>query len=794
MKISIRIRPTLPDETNCSSSDIIIQNDENNIILINDTKSFKSNFDKIFSASSNQKEIFNYIKKSTSFIKKEINFCIITYGQKNSGKTYTMLGGDLNTQGNKSDINLFSEANGIIPNFVIELFSMYNKKISSEIEISCNYIQLINDKIFDLLIDEKDKKETIKIKNDKINGVTIEGIKEIIANNFYNVFQLLELGQQNMVLNSNNNYSYGHTIFILNILNKKSNMKTKIKFCDLAGTNIIDYHEKDLQKTELKTAHFISTSLSSFKNVLLSITNNLNEKNTNTFIPYKDSKLTQILQDTLNNKIFIIATISSSPKDFDESLNTLQFVKKLQDNINKNNNNGEEQNDKNNQNKINKLKKMNDLKKSIKLNKKKGLALQNEISDLKKENQALKNYINLNSVNNISLVNIQKILKENKKLKDELKELTSINELNIKNSNISSATSGTKSKKLINSNNNLQTIDDYDNKIIQYKYIYDSKDKLPIINGSKSERKSNFKKNTLCSLISSSSVNKIMIKKNEKDKENLFRRNARLILMSSNNKTENKEINKTESSSLSRNLFKTNNNTERTKKLETFDDYMNNKSLKYAKPTIISVSNLNNYKATSKIKLLNDQTFSENKDEYKDLNYSNEQNYNVQNINDEQSYSNKEQNNTNEQDDNIELSNTEQNNDYNIDDEQKEESNRKYCVLKKKKTKTETNDSDNTTTQKYYITAENTNLFDESSLMHVKLNKKRLTSEDIFKLQFQRRKKQQSLDNFTKKNKIKTLNFIKGLSCGENLEIIDGRGNSEINNKNGFSFINVKNL
>ena len=79
--------------------------------------------------------------------------------------------------------------------------------------------------------------------------------------------------------------------------------------------------------------------------------------------------------------------------------------------------------------------------------------------------------------------------------------------------------------------------------------------------------------------------------------------------------------------------------------------------------------------------------------------------------------------------------------------------------------------------------------------MNVKLNKKRLTSEDIFKLQFQRKKKQQSLDNFTKKNKIKTLHFLKGLSIGENLEIHDGRENSnDPNFKNGFSFINIKNL
>ena len=826
IEISVRIRPSLPFETNTSSSEIIIQNDENNILLINDTKSFKSSFDKIFSATSNQKEIFNYIKKSISYIKKEISICIITYGQKNSGKTYTMLGGDLNIIDKKPELNLFSKANGIIPNFIIELFSMYNKKISNEIEISCNYIQLINDKIIDLLIDDNDdRKEVIKIKNDKVNGVIIEGAKEIITNNFYNVFQLIELGQQNLLLNNKNNFSYGHTIFIINILNKISNTKTKVKFCDLAGINTSNYYEKNLSKNELKILRYLNSSLSSLKNVLFTISNSFHDNNT--FIPYKDSKLTQILKDTFDSKIFIIATISSISKDFNESLNTLLFVKKLQDNVNKHNNENNEEEEQNNQNKINKFKKIEDLKHLIKIRKKKRVSMESEIFDLKKENQALKNYINSNNLNhNISLVNIQKILRENKKLKDELKELTTLNEYN-KNNNINSSSAEQKLKKIIPNNKNLNTINIYDDKIAKYKRIYDSADKLPILNASKSARKINLINNTISAMSSSNSCNKIKFKEKKKDRENLFRRNAKLILINSNtsndnsnntnsnppnklktinnSRTENKNnINKTEISCLSRYIFNINNNTERKKNVDTFDDYMNIKSFKSKKPTILPLRNLNNFSGKAKIKLLNSQALTENEDEYKDLHYYNvENNSNNQNNKNEQNnnryknienYNNNKQNIYNKQITN-DVCKIEQNNGNNNDDEQKEESVKKNGLLQKKKTKTETNDSDNTTTQKLYITAENTNVFDESSLMNVKLNKKRLTSEDIFKLQFQRKKKQQSLDNFTKKNKIKTLHFLKGLSIGENLEIHDGRENSnDPNFKNGFSFINIKNL
>ena len=834
INISVRIRPALSNETNSTSPEIIIQNDENNIMLINDSKSFKSSFDKIFSASSNQKDVFSYIKKSISYIKKEISVCVITYGQKNSGKTYTMLGGDINFNNieNKPELNLFSKKNGIIPNFVIELFSVYNKKISNEVEISCNYIQLINDKIFDLLIDENDEKETIKIKNDKKNGVIIEGIKEIVTNNFYNVFQLLELGLQNLIINTENNFSYGHTIFIINILNKKSNIKTKIKFCDLAGiNNLTDCHE-NFSKNDLKVYRFINASVSSLKNVLCCINN---EKNNNTFIPYKDSKLSQILQDTLHNKIFLIATISSASKDFNESINTLQFLKKLQGNIDKNNNNSnnnneeEEENDKNNQNKqnkTNKFKKVEDLKNIKKIKKKKSLIMENEILKLKKENKSLKKYINLNNINNISLVNIQKVLKENKKLKDELKELINKNQHYTENNNMCSATIRHKSRKLFPSTKNLNTINAYEDKIAQYKHIYNSHDKIPLLNESNSARRSNLVKNTISATISPNSFNLIKIKEKKKNKDNIFRRNAKLILVNNSklktinyNDNESRNNNVTENSSLSKNIFNmnssSNNKTERKKNIVTLDDYMNSKSFKFTKPTVIPVKNLNNYyNGTSKIKLLSNKNLISILDESKDQNYhniqknnnsfnnsekniNNEQNNNNEknNNNNEQNNNNEKNNNDNTQNNNIELSKSDQNNDNN-EVELKEESIKKHFLIKKKKTKTETNDSDNTTTHKLYITAENgnANIFDESSIMNVKLNKKRLTSEDIFKLQLQRRKKQQSLDNFTKRNKIKTMNFIKGLSCGENLEIIDNNGNNNEANKNGFSFINVKNL
>ena len=309
IKVAVRIRPFILNENQHNS---IIQYEESNeskLTLTKGKKTLIANFDKIFYQNSNQEEIFEFIKPILNSIFEGINCTILGYGQTGSGKTYTIFGGDwtfnnklfntsYNNNNNNNDnyqvrnifsdkfnflvepnfiVNPFSDSNGIIPRLIIELFK--NLEISNdEIKIYVSYIQVYNEKIYDLLIDNyayeniKEKNKEFKISNiknnqsekifeqpplklrdDKKKGIIIVGAKEIIVKTFYDVFQILKKGELNRKkreTNKNFMSSRSHTIFIIYYNNLSKELMSKISFCDLAGSEKYDGNEK-YEKTHL---------------------------------------------------------------------------------------------------------------------------------------------------------------------------------------------------------------------------------------------------------------------------------------------------------------------------------------------------------------------------------------------------------------------------------------------------------------------------------------------------------------------------------------------------------------
>ena len=177
------------------------------------------------------------------------------------------------------------------------------------------------------------------IKYDKRNGVIIEGVNEIRTPTFYDIFELLRQGEINRKIRQtrrNEMSSRSHTIFIINIQNLKSNVISKIKLCDLAGSERYDSRES-YKKIHFNEMVNINKSLLILGNVIHSLgqnnsntnsTNNKNNKNKKVFAPYKDSKLTQILEDSLggNSATYLIANISPCDENFEETISTLKFA------------------------------------------------------------------------------------------------------------------------------------------------------------------------------------------------------------------------------------------------------------------------------------------------------------------------------------------------------------------------------------------------------------------------------------------------------------------------------------
>ena len=514
LKVVIRIRPFLPNENSSKTGLEIDAENSQKIEVSKSLKKFSATYDRVLSQNCTQKEVFNFIKPCLKYIKKGINCTILAYGQTGSGKTYTMFGGEwamndkstdyeIRKKFNKKDkynfilndeltIDPFSETNGIIPNLIMNLFQTYGTYDATEnnIIITCSYIQIYNEQVYDLLIDEAEmmeekktfnlvtgvgkninekpiKQKPLKIKYDRKNGVTIDGVNEVRTPTFYDIFEILRQGEINRKIrqtHKNEMSSRSHTIFIINIQDIKNKVFSKIKLCDLAGSERYDSREsyKKLHFNEMcninksllvlgNVIHFLGQN-NSFINIPKK--NDKNQKNQKTFAPYKDSKLTQILEDSLggNSITYLIANISPCEESFDETVSTLQFADRAHSIMTQVSMN--QINDRNpgiNPKEFNKIcDELSQLKQLLYIRKKRGTLepIQEELIKLKDENSQLKKY--LGGENNIN--RMQELIVENKNLRKEIKNLKDINQ-NLKNE-INSKPISHLSSELNNDNNN----------------------------------------------------------------------------------------------------------------------------------------------------------------------------------------------------------------------------------------------------------------------------------------------------------------------------------------------------
>ena len=563
IKVLVRIRPFLQNE-NTSNTGLNIDSDNTQKIEISKSlKRFEATFDRVLSQSSTQKDVFNFVKPCVKLIKQGINCTILAYGQTGSGKTYTMFGGEwaMNDKSNDYDqrknfnkdkynfilneelmIDPFSKTNGIIPNLIMNLFQTYSN--DNNIIITCSYIQIYNEKVYDLLVDEDEvieqknifdlttgvgrqtndkpiKQKPLKIKYDRKNGVTLEGVHEIRTPNFYDIFELLRQGEINRKIRQtkrNEMSSRSHTIFIINIQNEKLNVVSKIKLCDLAGSERYDSRESykklhfdemvNINKSLLVLGNVIH-ALGNNSNNSLSMTENKNKKQKKIFAPYKDSKLTQILEDSLggNSVTYLLATISPCDENFEETISTLKFADRAHSimtkvSMNKLNN----LDDGYKSREFNKIcEELSQLKQLLNIRKKRGTLepIQEELLKLKDENTQLKKYLGGGS----NIDRIRELMDENKNLRKEIKSLNEINK-NLKNemrnkpltnygddtfndsnkgtNNYSAKKNKNSNQNKINYNNNYNDIDNYNNYNNNYK-----KNKNSNINGKETKKKYN---------------------------------------------------------------------------------------------------------------------------------------------------------------------------------------------------------------------------------------------------------------------------------------------------------------
>lgn len=271
-------------------------------------------FDRVFKPDSTQEQIYSATAKEiVEDVLMGYNGTIFAYGQTASGKTHTMEG------------KLSSEKmQGIIPRIVQDIFDhIYAMDSELEFQIKISYFEIYMDKIRDLL---DTSKVNLAVHEDKNRVPYVKGATERFVTTPDEVFEVIEEGKSNRhiaVTNMNEHSSRSHSVFLINVKqeNKETEKKLsgKLYLVDLAGSEKVS--KTGAEGAVLEEAKNINRSLSALANVISALADG------KPYVPYRDSKLTRILQESLGGNARTTIVICCSPASYNESesKSTLQF-------------------------------------------------------------------------------------------------------------------------------------------------------------------------------------------------------------------------------------------------------------------------------------------------------------------------------------------------------------------------------------------------------------------------------------------------------------------------------------
>jgi kinesin family member 5 len=264
---------------------------------------------------SRQADIFEFsIRSTVSDVLAGYNGTVFAYGQTGAGKSYTMMG-DMEDVQNK----------GIIPRIVEQLFAAFQTAPQHmEFTVKVGYLEIYMERIRDLLNPQKDN---LAIHEDKIHGVYVKDLTEAYANSADEVYAYLQIGQRSRATaatNMNLESSRSHSVFVITISQKDTTTGTQksgvLYLVDLAGSEKVG--KTGASGQTLEEAKKINKSLSALGMVINSLTDGKSSH-----IPYRDSKLTRILQESLggNSRTTLIINCSPSSYNDSETVSTLRF-------------------------------------------------------------------------------------------------------------------------------------------------------------------------------------------------------------------------------------------------------------------------------------------------------------------------------------------------------------------------------------------------------------------------------------------------------------------------------------
>ncbi|XP_070611430.1 kinesin-like protein KIF21A isoform X5 [Erythrolamprus reginae] len=365
VRVAVRIRPQLAKEKieGCHICTLVTPGEPQ--VFLGKDKAFT--FDYVFDIESQQEDIYlQCIEKLIEGCFEGYNATVFAYGQTGAGKTYTM--------GTGFDVNIMEEEQGIIPRAVKHLYKcIEEKKLAAiqqglpppEFKVNAQFLELYNEEVLDLFdstrdIDSKNKKSNIKIHEDSAGGIYTVGVTTRTVNAESEMLQCLKLGALSRTTAStqmNVQSSRSHAIFTIHLcqtrvcspldadnvtdnriimessqMNEFETLTAKFHFVDLAGSERLKRTGATGERA--KEGISINCGLLALGNVISALGDKSKKV---THVPYRDSKLTRLLQDSLggNSQTVMIACVSPSDRDFMETLNTLKYANRARNIKNK---------------------------------------------------------------------------------------------------------------------------------------------------------------------------------------------------------------------------------------------------------------------------------------------------------------------------------------------------------------------------------------------------------------------------------------------------------------------------
>ena len=298
-------------------------------------------FDQSYGATSSQEEVYHRaVRPLVEEVLAGFNCTVFAYGQTGTGKTYTMEG--------ELTSNVASKHAGVIPRSVHTIFDVLENQ-SLEYSVKVSFLELYNEELTDLLaeeeggvgggsapsagmVDDGGGHKELRIFEDTTGkrGMLVNNLEEVIVTSSAEVFALLQRSWQKRrtaetLLNKNSSRS--HCVFIITVHTKECDdegediIKTgKLYLVDLAGSECVG--KSGAQNQRAKEAGKINQSLLTLGRVINALVDKAS------YVPYRDSKLTRLLQESLGGraKTVIIATVSPSLLALDETLSTLEYA------------------------------------------------------------------------------------------------------------------------------------------------------------------------------------------------------------------------------------------------------------------------------------------------------------------------------------------------------------------------------------------------------------------------------------------------------------------------------------